>query len=344
MFAINPVLAGTFDAPDYAPAQTNFNTTAPSSTDGLDSRRYTQFDHSAADAGTVTDFTFSDFLDMVNPLQHIPVASSAYREATGETIKPVSRVVGDILYGGILGGTTAAIGGIDASAMFGGAGAVADATLEAKTGKDAGGNLIAALFGPGQNPGSQATQVASIASNGSAAGSVTPASPSSSTQDANPLSVASAFPLRQLNNLPYGGALSPPNMEAQDMAIALSAGSPTIHLGHTIYINKLVNGIHPAGPSPAASAAPAAANLQNVVAPPPTLPADLPATSQPLSITAAAPTGPSTANIAIGLAGTANTNQLPPALVQDMMTQALSQYGNLGVSAPGTGAMVDITH
>ena len=31
-------------------------------------------------------FTFADFLDIINPLQHIPVLSTLYRHLTGDTI------------------------------------------------------------------------------------------------------------------------------------------------------------------------------------------------------------------------------------------------------------------
>src|ERR1700722_4577543 len=97
MHEISPVLAGTFDSPDYAPAKVNFNIASvnaggtagasdSSATSNIDSRRYTKFDRSAADAGSTTNFTFADFLDAINPLQHIPVVSSVYRQATGETI------------------------------------------------------------------------------------------------------------------------------------------------------------------------------------------------------------------------------------------------------------------
>ena len=49
------------------------------------------------DTGTV-DMDFWDFVDIVNPLQHIPVVNTIYRELTGDTIKGVSRVIGGGLY------------------------------------------------------------------------------------------------------------------------------------------------------------------------------------------------------------------------------------------------------
>lgn len=42
-------------------------------------------------------------LDVVNPLQHLPVVSTIYRALTGEHIGAVEKVVGDTLYGGLWG-------------------------------------------------------------------------------------------------------------------------------------------------------------------------------------------------------------------------------------------------
>jgi hypothetical protein len=48
-------------------------------------------------------FTFLDFLDIINPLQHIPVIGTLYRELTGDTLVPGSRVLGDTLFLGPVG-------------------------------------------------------------------------------------------------------------------------------------------------------------------------------------------------------------------------------------------------
>jgi hypothetical protein len=50
-----------------------------------------------------TGITFGDLLDSVNPLQHIPVVSQAYRHLTGDGIDPEARVAGSLLYGGPIG-------------------------------------------------------------------------------------------------------------------------------------------------------------------------------------------------------------------------------------------------
>ena len=38
-------------------------------------------------------FTFLDFLDIINPLQHIPIIGTLYRQMTGDTLDPGSRVI-----------------------------------------------------------------------------------------------------------------------------------------------------------------------------------------------------------------------------------------------------------
>ena len=46
---------------------------------------------------------FEDLLDVVNPLQQLPVVSSVYREATGESISIPARLAGGFLFGGLPG-------------------------------------------------------------------------------------------------------------------------------------------------------------------------------------------------------------------------------------------------
>jgi hypothetical protein len=48
-------------------------------------------------------FSFGDFLDIVNPLQHLPVVGTIYRALTHDTIDTPEKLVGDALYGGPLG-------------------------------------------------------------------------------------------------------------------------------------------------------------------------------------------------------------------------------------------------
>ncbi len=48
-------------------------------------------------------FDFGDLLDIINPLQHLPVISSIYRTLTGDEISPASRLAGGALFGGPIG-------------------------------------------------------------------------------------------------------------------------------------------------------------------------------------------------------------------------------------------------
>lgn len=70
---------------------------------------------------------FDDLLDIVNPLQHLPVVGTLYRAITDDRIGTVAKVAGDALYGG----------------LWGAVGAVADSAFEAVTGKDFGSTLLA---------------------------------------------------------------------------------------------------------------------------------------------------------------------------------------------------------
>jgi hypothetical protein len=76
-------------------------------------------------------FTFGDFLDIINPLQHIPIISTIYRRLTGDTIKPFERLAGDTLYGGLWGAVSSA----------------ANIAFEQITGKDFGDTALALVLG-----------------------------------------------------------------------------------------------------------------------------------------------------------------------------------------------------
>lgn len=64
-------------------------------------------------------FSFGAMLDIINPLQHIPIVSTIYRAATGDSIGAGPRIVGGALFGGVVGLIAAA----------------ADAAVEGITGK-----------------------------------------------------------------------------------------------------------------------------------------------------------------------------------------------------------------
>lgn len=74
-----------------------------------------------------------DFLDVINPLHHIPVVSTFYRELSGDEISQPARVAGGVLFGGPIG------------AGF----AVANIAVEAAVGQDIGASVLAMFKGDG---------------------------------------------------------------------------------------------------------------------------------------------------------------------------------------------------
>lgn len=78
-------------------------------------------------------FGFGDLLDMINPLQHLPVVGSLYRELTGDEIRPIAKIIGGGVYGGVAG---AAAGLVDSVVTY-------------ETGRSLSGNVVAMITGNG---------------------------------------------------------------------------------------------------------------------------------------------------------------------------------------------------
>jgi hypothetical protein len=57
----------------------------------------------APDAGHDGESFFDHILDVVNPLQHLPLVGTLYRALTGDKMGPVEKIMGDTLYGGLWG-------------------------------------------------------------------------------------------------------------------------------------------------------------------------------------------------------------------------------------------------
>lgn len=77
------------------------------------------------------ELTLDDVLDIINPLQHIPVVSSIYRSVTGDQITGPARIIGDTLFGGPIGFVASLV----------------NAVVEEVSGRDLGANALAALIG-----------------------------------------------------------------------------------------------------------------------------------------------------------------------------------------------------
>ncbi|MEX0696337.1 MAG: hypothetical protein WD014_00950 [Dongiaceae bacterium] len=74
--------------------------------------------------------TFGDIVDVINPLQHLPVVSAVYRWLTGDTIAPAARMAGAALFGGPVGFAVA----------------IANLAVEDASGRDLGDHAVALLF------------------------------------------------------------------------------------------------------------------------------------------------------------------------------------------------------
>ncbi len=81
------------------------------------------------------EYSLGDLVDIINPLQQLPIVGPVYRALTGDTIKPEMRVAGGALYGGPIGLALA----------------VADSAVEEVSGRDTGGNIVA-MFAPDRAP------------------------------------------------------------------------------------------------------------------------------------------------------------------------------------------------
>jgi hypothetical protein len=125
-------------------------------------------------------FSFKDLLDIVNPLQHIPVVGSIYRYLTGDEPSGGARIVGDSIYGGPIG--------------FG-VSVVSTAFLTDSKGEDVGEQLLANVFGPRNDSPTVGTPVVASATPASATpATATPATAAARTAAtvAAPAPVASA--------------------------------------------------------------------------------------------------------------------------------------------------------
>ena len=85
---------------------------------------------SPASGAAPTDDSFAhDVMEILNPLQHIPIVSTIYRQMSGDKIGTMERIAGDTLYGGVLGLASS----------------VANVAFEKLTGKDFGDTALAVL-------------------------------------------------------------------------------------------------------------------------------------------------------------------------------------------------------
>ena len=78
---------------------------------------------------------FHHLLDVINPLQHLPIIGTIYRAITGDKMGPVEKIAGDTLYGGMWGAITS----------------IADVAFEGITGKSFEDTALSLFKGDGRS-------------------------------------------------------------------------------------------------------------------------------------------------------------------------------------------------
>jgi hypothetical protein len=104
--------------------------------------------------GADGEFGWDDFVDMINPLQHIPGIAQIYRAVTGDEINGAASLLGALPFG--------PLGGLGLVAS------VVDLAVKDTTGQDMGGNLMAMVFGKDEKPEGNLTVPADMADTGKA--------------------------------------------------------------------------------------------------------------------------------------------------------------------------------
>ena len=96
------------------------------------SEQTTKSETLAQNSAQNSDYNFFDLIDLINPLQHIPVVSNIYRAVTGDEIRQEIRMAGNVLFGAITGPVGIAMG-------------VGSATVDYASGKPVGDHVLAAV-------------------------------------------------------------------------------------------------------------------------------------------------------------------------------------------------------
>lgn len=277
------------------------------------------------------DMSFWDFLDIINPLQHIPIVSTVYREITGDTIQPSMRIMGDMLYGGVVGGMAS----------------IANAVVEQATGQDVGETVMASLgFGDGDHPAAS-TAVADASGGPAASGS--PAEPPAKPQQAQQAPVgglaaalAAAKPA-DLGSAPAQPAAGQPVRLAASTSAAKSAdASPVLTAqlaaGAVPHPSKM-----PARDTPLASSALAKHSAPRYAA---TIPGAVTANARAAGAAAAngngggqpQPAAGQPANQPAEAAPAAGPSPVPPDMLSETMMRNLAKYEQSRKAAQGAAS------
>jgi hypothetical protein len=268
-------------------------------------------------------FSFRDLIDIVNPLQHLPIVSTLYRWVTGDAIGALPRIIGDGIYGGPIGLVTG---------LF-------NAQIKQESGKDAGEHMIALLGGgepatpdtapltvAGKDAGqSEGTPLPADAapSEGAAVGGTVSAASAAVPGPAQPVAASAAPPPPSLST--RVGLRAPPGMpstaDAADPRAAFLARTSALH--HQLATDN--------GQLPGRALSNKIIPLQGIALPVALLQASPPPATRPAE-SAAAPTLPGN----------------PPIDISRQMMDALDKYARLQQQRdakrdPSRGNQVDLS-
>ena len=166
-------------------------------------------------------FGFWDLVDIINPLQHIPVVSTIYRDLTGDTISAPARIAGGMLYGGPLGFASS----------------IGNAIVEETSGKDIGEIAMAMFSGDEETPeapSDEGTALASAAPARPSESAAAPAQPAIEEASIQTASTQTATAQTQAPQPENAGAAAVSQMQANNAALqallkdmGLSQAAPT---------------------------------------------------------------------------------------------------------------------
>lgn len=156
--------------------------------------------------------SFRDMLDIINPLEHIPVVSSLFDDATGHAPSVAARLAGGALFGGPIGFAVALVNEI----------------FTAETGRGVGGTMLAALTGTD----TPATQVASAANAPLSTASTAPDSalpPTAAISDALAKTAAATPDTITVNPLPAAGTATRAALANREVLALFGDSAPSAH-------------------------------------------------------------------------------------------------------------------
>jgi hypothetical protein len=186
------------------------------------------------DAAQAQELSFWDVLDVVNPLQHIPIVNHIYRAVTGDTIKPHAQIIGSTLFGGPLGFAVATASTVVEAAN----GEPMMATVARAFGSEQPVAVAAAADGP-VVPAPPARQAMTLADPVPVPVAPTPGGPGSPSLVQTGGAPTGSVPTSALASGPQPGAAPVPSPQAMAPAAPVSAAA--VSRGPTEFFTRLQN-------------------------------------------------------------------------------------------------------